>query len=269
MTPEVHSGAAKPRPPRVVMEAAKPKLIVVLTPTLGMFSANWHVAMTQMAYPMNWQRGFIPGRDVVGGQIGQVRNKLVDICFNLEKEKDVRIDYVMWLDDDVLVSKLCLLTLLAHEREVAAGVYFTKSDPAQPLIFPGPSAGTSPFLPDQCFDSWGYAQGLSVVKLDVYREIIAAGIVEKDEYGNWEFYKQPGLGFTPKGDLITGGTEDFHFFDLLNKIGVVPLVDCTKHAFGFHFDAREWTGYPVEQWRAWEKQEPVVWRTKDGDVTWT
>jgi hypothetical protein len=246
----------------------KPKMIIILTPTLGKIDMQWCQTLSNIAYPMNIQRGFIPARDLKGGQIGQLRNKLVDICMKLEVEHDIEIDSVLWLDDDVLMNKLGMLTLLAHDADIAAGVYFSKGNPSFPLIFPGAAAGTTKFQPGKVFESWGYAQGLSVVKFSVYKRIIEAGLVEKDEYGSWSFFKQPDLSINEKGVMTAGGTEDFHFFRLAEQIGIKPIVDCTKHAFGFHHDLRTNIGYPEEQWRQYEKQQPIVWKTPEGEVVW-
>lgn len=245
-----------------------PGLVALLTPTLGTVSMFWHSAVMSLAWPMNCQKAAMPKRDMKGGEIGEVRNRCIQDLLDLEAAGKVQPNYVVWLDDDVIPSPLGILQLLTHDADVAAGVYFTKMEVPEPLIFPGPAAGTTPFRPGKVFRSWGYAQGWSVVKFDVYKRIIRELNIPKDKYGSYQFFKQPDFGFTPEGALVNGGTEDFHFWHLLERIGVKPVVDCTKHGFAFHFDLKAGVGYPKPQWEQWLKGQPLTWETPDGPVTW-
>jgi hypothetical protein len=234
--------------------------IAVLTPTLGIISAWWHTSMLGLVWPTNTGRAPVMAQDMKGNEVGEMRNRLVKICLTMADAQNVELDSILWLDDDVIVSRFALLTLRAHDRDIVAGVYMTKLEPgAEPLIFKGGGAGCDPFIPDEVRETWGYAQGLSLVKTDVYRRMEKDLDLGTDKYGNPSWYKVPEFGMDTHGNLIMGGTEDFHFFKNAEKLGIRPLVDCTKHAFGFHYDLKGKVGYPLPQWKQFVRQEPIVW----------
>ena len=121
------------------------RAIAVLTPTLGTISMWWHTSMTDLVWPMNTGKAFIPALDLKGGQIGQLRNRLVKMALDYEAAQGINVEYIMWVDDDVIISRLAMLTLASHDRDIASGVYFCKGEVGnEPLIFSGPSSGTHP-----------------------------------------------------------------------------------------------------------------------------
>lgn len=234
--------------------------IAILTPTLGSISDWWHSSVTGIVWPTNIGRAPLMSRDMKGGEVGQMRNKMVKIILQMADAQNVELDSIFWLDDDVIVSRFALVTLRAHDVDIAAGVYFTKLDSgADPLIFSGGGAGTMPFRPNEVFESWGYAQGLSLVKADVYRRMQKELDLGEDEYGSPCWYKQPDFAVKRDGSLCLGGTEDFHFFRNAELLGYRPLVDCTKHTFGFHYDLGRKLGFPIPQWSQFIKREPIIW----------
>lgn len=234
--------------------------VAILTPTLGAISDWWHGSMMSLVWPTNTGRAPFMCRDMKGNEVGQMRNKMVKTVMQMADSQNANLEAIFWLDDDVIVSRFALVTLLAHDTDIAAGVYFTKLDSgADPLIFAGGGAGTRPFLPGEVFESWGYAQGLSCVKTDVYRRMRDELDLGEDEYGSPCWYKQPDFSVHDNGSLCLGGTEDFHFFANAEKLGIRPLVDCTKHAFGFHYDLGRKIGFPLPQWAQFVKREPIVW----------
>jgi hypothetical protein len=91
-----------------------------------------------------------------------------------------------------------------------------------------------------------------------------------DKYGHPAWYKVPDFGVTDEGAVVTGGTEDFVFFDRCSKLGYRPLIDCTKHAFGFHIDLATLQAFPREQFDMHCRKQPIVWPAKGdrGEVVW-
>jgi len=248
---------------------AKKSCIAVLTPTLGQVSMWWATCMLDLLWPMNCGKSFIPCQDTHGDQVGEMRNRLVSMALAFEAQQGINLESIAWIDDDVIFNRALILELAQHDCDIASGVYFSKSDPAEPLIFDGPSSGTGKFRPDETFESWGYAQGLSLVKTSVYKRMRDELELEKDKYGLPCWYKQPEFGMNEAGELSLGGTEDFWFFENASKLGIRPLVCCTKLAFGFHYDAKEKFGYPRKQWEQWVRREPIVWPLKEGgEVVW-
>jgi len=247
----------------------KRKAIAVLTPTLGQISMWWTVGLLDLVWPMNTSRAFMPLVDQRGDNIGETRNRLVKMVLDSEQATNVEIEYVMWLDDDVIIQRPVLLALLSHDRDIASGVYFSKTDHAEPLIFSGPGSGSLKFKPDEIFEAWGWSNGLCVIKTAVYKRMMDELDLGVDQYGNPCFYKQPDFGVNEQGNLQLGGTEDFHFFENCSKLGYRPIIDCRKHAFGFHYDAEAKTAYPKPQWQQFLRREPIVWpKPEGGEVVW-
>ncbi len=248
---------------------AKRKCIAVLTPTLGTVSMWWHSAMIDVIWPMNVGKGFMPMIDPHGGEVGEIRNRLVMMALKFEETQGIDLESLMWIDDDVIVSRSIILALASHNRDIVSGVYYSKGDVSEPLIFGGPSSGTLPFQPNKTFEAWGWSQGLSLVRTSVYKRMREELDLGEDKYGHPCWYKQPDFGLDDSGHIILGGTEDFHFFGNASTLGYRPLIDCTKHAFGWHYDLSLKTGYPLVQWNQYLRRENVVWPLPDGsEVAW-
>jgi hypothetical protein len=269
-----------PRPVlRGGIEPAKKASIAVLTPTLGPVHILWHMALLNMIWPMNTGKIIIPFIDRVGGQIGQVRNQLVKQILDYdENNREAIVTHVMWIDDDVIVNPSVMLALLSHNADIAAGVYFGKNDFDHPLMFPSASGGTLKFRPaesledpERCVEVYGWPQGLSLVKTEVYKRMRDELDLPKDEYGNPSWYRQPGFGVEQDGQVVTGGTEDFPFFENCSLLGYRAIVDQCKHAFGWHFSMAEKCAYPKLQWEMCLRKEPIVWPAKGDrkEVVWS
>lgn len=250
--------------------AKRQEVIPVLTPTMGVASFWYFTSILGMVWPMNCGKAVIPTMDRKGGEIAQMRNRLVSMMLTTHETGLANVTYVMWIDDDVVVHPWVIPQLVQHERDIVSGVYFSKGDVSEPLIFDGPSAGTGKFIPEQTRESWGWAQGLSLVKLDVYRRMRDELDLEKDEYGVPMWYESPMTQALKNGNFHSPGTEDFPFFDKCNKLGYTCLQDMSQRAFGFHFDIKAGIGYPQKQWEQFERREPVVWpATKHSEeVVW-
>lgn len=252
------------------------KLIALCTPTLGTVSMWWHNATMNLMWPMNIGKGIVPVVDQVGGEIAECRNRCVQIALAHEKA-GVELEAIFWLDDDVLVMPVCLLALAQHFPKpgegghlIVSGCYFCKGEYPEPLIFPGACQGTGRFVPDSVKEVWGWAQGLSLVHPSVYKRMEAELPLGKDKYGNPAWYALPEFEVGPEGGVTTGGTEDFRFFKNADLLGIKCLQDCTKHAFGFHWDEANKTAYPKEQWQQWLNRQPITWTKPDGTVvTWS
>jgi hypothetical protein len=165
----------------------KVKAIVLCTPSLGAVSLWWTRQIAELMWPLNLGHRVCFARDAVGGEIAETRNLIVQQCLDMESES-VEIDSLFWVDDDVLVSRAALVSLYAHHRPIVSGVYFTKSEPGLPLLFPGRLQGTLPFVPDKTIEVWGHGMGLCLVKAEVYRRMLAEGL-PLDKYGRPEWYK--------------------------------------------------------------------------------
>jgi hypothetical protein len=274
----IRNEVAKRRPQGVPVGARQN--IVVCTPTRGMVSMWWHTSICDLVFPMNTGKALIPGLDRNGGEIAEIRNRLVTMAKGMETDQN-KVHSILWLDDDVIFYPSVLLALAAHDRDVVSGVYFCKGQSSQPLLFGGPCCGTLPYKPatnehDGCegcpectMEAWGWSNGLSLVKMDVYRRMEAELELGKDKYGCPLWY-EPSTLKVENGNLTMNGTEDFPFFEKVAKIGVRPLIDLRQAAFGFHYDHGADVGYPKPQWENFIRREPVLWPAKGErqEVVW-
>lgn len=244
-----------------------PHMICVCTPSLGAVPIFWARAMAEMMKVNNTAMRFNPVLDTKGDEIAECRNKAVAECLELERKHNVHVSHFFWVDDDVIPTRAALLQLYSRQRPIVSGVYFTKCTPGLPLIYPGRAQGVAEFVPDEAIEAWGHGMGLCLVQADVYRKMLAAGL-PLDKYGRPGWYKTNREYTVQDAMLDCGGTEDLHFLNRAGELGYTPLVDCTKHAFGWHFDMARQKGYPEKQFGQWSAGKPVVWETSRGTFTW-
>jgi len=260
---------------------AKKQIIALCTPTLGMASFWWFGGVMHQLWPMNTTKAVLPMLDKVGRKTGipeiaELRNRCVQTMLALENEHTT-VEGIFWLDDDVIVGPSALCALLRHEADIVSGVYFCKGDLPQPLLFGGPSSGTVPFIPcakdegpGSTMPIWGWAQGLSYTRMEVYKRVRDELDIGTDKYGAPLWY-EPNTFKVVNGQVMQGGTEDFPFFEKVARLGYQPIVDLTHHAFGYHYDAANDIGYPKAQWEQWSNRLPVVWpanRHRKEEVVW-
>lgn len=245
------------------------QFIAIATPSLGQVSIQWSRAFRSLGFPLNVGEVNDFVIDSVGGEIAECRNQCVARAMAFEKP-DCEVSHVFWIDDDVLFTYRALLTLYYHRRDIASGVYFTKCEPSEPLIFPGRGCGTTQFIPNQTFETWGHGMGLTLIRTEVYRRMATELNLPKDKYGHTEWYKTTGFEHSKVEEDVRwlGGTEDLYFLDNAGKMGIKPLVDTSMGAFGWHYDRHSGKGYPVKQWNQYVLGQPIVWPTPDGDVIW-
>ncbi len=251
------------------MKPPRKKFIALATPTLGSVSIEWASTLRALAFPLNTGYVNFFTIDVAGGEIAETRNRCVQLALDYETA-DCEVSHILWLDDDVIASRMALLRLLSHNTDIASGVYFTKCDPAEPLIFPGRGCGTTPFVPDQVFETWGCGMGICLVRTEVYRRMAREIDLGRDRYGRPAWYRTTGAEHATfeDGVLWMGGTEDLAMLNLAGSIGYRPVVDTSRLCFGWHYDAANRKGYPREQWQQRMTGQPIVWPTPDGPVTW-
>ncbi len=256
---------------RVGVPPKSQNVIAVLTPTLGYASFWYFTGILSLVWPMNTGKGVLPCTDHKGGEIAEMRNRLVQMMLAADELGPARVSHVMWIDDDVVVHPAAMLALCSRDADIASGTYFSKHDFSEPLIFDGPSNGTGPFIPGQTRESWGWSQGLSLVKLDVYKRMRDEFNLEKDRYGCPMWYEPQMYQAMKAQDFTAPGTEDFPFFDKANKLGYVCVQDMTREAFAFHYDLGGDQGYPKPQWEQFKRREPVVWpaTANHPEVVWS
>lgn len=218
----------------------------------------WTRQLLNLSWPLNMGKRVDFVRDSQGGEIAECRNFLVWKNLNLAAKNGLEIDSFFWVDDDVLVTSGALLQLYNHHLPMVSGVYFTKQELCEPLIFPSKGGGTLKFVPNQLVEVWAHGMGLTLVKAEVYQQMLDKGL-PLDKYGKPEWYKTEDE-YKLNGTVLEGaGTEDLYFCDQAGKLGIKTFVDTGKWTFGFHFDYKTNKGYPSPQFAQFEKDEAVTW----------
>lgn len=221
--------------------------------------------MMELMWPLNTGRISV---FVVGKPVAEARNEAVTRALAFENNER-EVSQIFWVDDDVLIARTALIKLYQHYAPIVSGVYFSKGDVSEPLIFPGRGCGSLPYIPDQVIETWGHGSGLTLINTDVYRKMQKELNLPLDKFGNVEWYKTP---IEPNYDgtvLWCGGTEDLFFCENARKLGYKSIVDCTSDAFGWHFDRATGKGFPRQQFNAGKTGQPIVWNTPDGPKEWS
>ncbi|MDO8515209.1 MAG: hypothetical protein Q7S14_01790 [bacterium] len=141
--------------------------VVIGIPSRGMLSTHFLPPLLKQSMPINI---FVEYCFVIGKEVGLARNELV------EKSLKLNADYLLFIDDDVIIPQDAvarLINLVDEGRDIVAGVYYSKQIPPQPLIFKGIGTG--------CFSNWkvgeilenvsGVGMGLTIIKTDVFRKL--------------------------------------------------------------------------------------------------
>ncbi len=245
----------------------KTRIIAVCIPTLGLLHVNWVAAFMELIWPLNTGKAQL---FVTGKSVAEARNETVARALSIENE-DREVTHLFWIDDDVIIPRTALLQLLRHRRSIASGVYFTRAELGEPLIFPNAGGGTLEFIPDRAFEVWGHGMGLTLVETEVYRKMQQELDLGTDQFGYPAWYRTTGGEDckVEKQILDSGGTEDLYFLDRAGKIGFTGFVDCTANAFGWHHERKSNKGYPEKQYKQMKKGQPIVWETSEGTITWT
>ena len=192
----------------------------------------------------------------VGWEVGEARNSFVADVFRLYPDAED----VFFLDDDVLVHPECLRQLRKANKPIVSGVYFLKEPCGEAIIFGKPGTGTIPYRPSTGLIGpplvWGVPAGLLLVKTTVFRDMLDKLDLGIDSRGNPKWFETSGHG---PGEIRR--TEDIYFCQQAKKAGYDLWVDTDVYAFGWHYDANQHQGYPVEQWNQYIACKPVTWKT--------
>jgi hypothetical protein len=244
----------------------KKVLIAFCIPSRGTVSLAFAQSLRGIVLPMNTAAFMCSSIDEAGGEIAEGRN------FCVQNALQRGATHLFWLDDDVCPEERSLIALHRHNADIATGVYFTKHELSEPLIFPSKGGGTAPFMAEGTTEAWATGMGLALIKSDVYRRMLKEIPLPKDKYGRAEFYKTvtPEEATLDAADRTVnfGSTEDFYFFGLCAKLGYKILVDMSNWTFGWHVDPKTFQGYPAAQYKQFTSGNPITWETPEGIKTW-
>ncbi len=194
--------------------------LLMVTPTRGLIRIEWHSAVRGMIVPPNHSmvsmvqhiNAFYPTRfSVADAQNLAVREAI---------ERD--FEWLIFLEDDVLPPVDMLLRLDHYVRNgppVVSGLYYTKANPSQPLIYRG--RGTGPYLDFKMGEQvWcdGLPMGCCLIHMGLLRamwEDAQPYQVAGSPHHTREVFVSPARAWvSPTGDVnVTTGTSDLEWCD--------------------------------------------------------
>ena len=203
------------------------KRLLISTPTEGLIRFEWAHARHGQVIPVNWEAsGFDLNYVVCGYSIEDAYNVITKTA--LERN----MEWLVIVEDDVLIPPDCFLRLadyiLDGKIPVVSGLYYTKSEPAIPLLFRGRGNGA--------FNNWTLGDKVWVDGLPMGCLLIHTSILQWFWDNNAEEYRLPDgqitrrVFETPKkiwydpeagGVQRQEGTQDLHFFDRLIEHDVI------------------------------------------------
>lgn len=167
---------------------------VILAPTRG--EIHWKVvqAWQNLMPTMNQKRAFL---FAAGHEVGYAYNTMIQNVLNnpeLQKWK-----YIFTLEDDNLpppnALQLLIETIEAGHYDAVSGIYFTKGDYNMPMAYGNPdkyrATGELDFVPRNVVEALqngnvmevnGIAQGCSLYRMDLFRDIAAPWFVTMNEW---------------------------------------------------------------------------------------
>lgn len=132
----------EPNPPVISVEDSGwefQKRILLGIPMTGLIRAEWHLHFLGLVIPCNWAHGTYAH---IFDHYSPIRFLVAD-ARNLIAQRAVEFNYewLLFIDHDVLMPPNAYIILNEYMRDakipIVGGLYFTKSTPAEPLIYRG------------------------------------------------------------------------------------------------------------------------------------
>lgn len=129
----------------------------------------------------------------------------------IENAKDIKCDYVLWLDSDMMFPSTTALRLLAHNKDVVACNYMKRSKPLKTVAYTDLRNWDSwlPLEPkDDLIKVEGVGMGCMLMKTEIFGSL-----------------QKPYFEFTYKGDTQDWYGEDFMLLTKLRLNGFNVYID--------------------------------------------
>jgi len=211
--------------------------ILIGTPTLGNIRMEWSLARYGQIIPTNWSQitmmQYLATYAPIQYQVADAQNLIVKEFI----EKD--FEWLFLHEDDVILPVDCFLRLNAHIRSeknpIISGLYFTKSIPAEPMIYRG--RGNSYFTKWK-YGDYVYADGVPTGCLLVHQSVLKEMWKDAPEY-TYQGVKMKKVFETPRDmyfDPLTGqwnsttGTSDLDWCTRIIEGNYLEKAGWTKHA---------------------------------------
>jgi len=213
--------------------------VIVATPTLGNIRYEWAACRWGQLMPTNWSAvfftQFMGGYATLGYTVADAQNLIVQQALSLGME------WLLLIEDDVLIPPDAMIRfgeyITAESHPIVSGLYFTKSNPCEPLIYRG--RGNGPFYDWKLHDKVyvdGVPTGILLIHCGVLRKMWDDAKEYQIPYGNRmvtrEVFVQPSrIAYDPETASVNAvnGTTDLEW--------------CTRVIEGDYIRKAGWTEY--------------------------
>lgn len=194
--------------------------LVLAVPSSGRFvPIEWSVALLSLQIPMNMGFAQLLSRN---RNRGEGRNGLV------EEARKMGAEYLFFLDDDTVIPPNTLLALIKElesdpDAMVCGGIYTSKTNPAQPLVFKEQDGGTHwRWRFGDVFPCWGLGTGCMMIRMSVFDQI------EKPYFKDIVWDENQGVpedpDMVPENVVAYTMTDDLYFCSKLAQKGLKVLA---------------------------------------------
>jgi hypothetical protein len=187
------------------MWEVKPLKLSILVPTRDTVHSQFAYSITQL-FNTTREAGidaylFFDSSTILLNQ----RNNLI------KKAKEVKSDYVLWIDSDMMFSSTTALRLLEHNKDIVACNYMRRSKPLKTVAYTDLNDWDSwvPMVPqNELIKVQGVGMGCMLMKLDMFDKL-----------------EKPYFEFQYKENTEDYFGEDFILLDKLRKLGYEVFID--------------------------------------------
>jgi hypothetical protein len=197
---------------------------ICIIPTRGVVSARVLQSWWAMMTPMNQKfiRTFVVGMEVGAAYTQAIEQIIANPILRTWK-------YIMTLEEDNVPPPDGLLKLYEsmEEYDVVGGLYWTKGENGQPMIYGDPKSKEMSFIPqvpipETVQECNGLGMGFNLYKLDIFRD----PRVPRPYFKTLQEFT-PGVG-------VRGYSQDLYFYENIRKLGYKVACD-TRIKVG-HYD---------------------------------
>ena len=221
-----HNKSTKKSKDRILKgKAYKDLSTICVIPTRGMISAKVVQSWWSLMTPMNQKflRMF-----VIGMEVGDAYNSAVESIMNHPELS--KWTYLLTLEEDNMPPPDGLLKLYEsmEKFDVVGGLYWTKGEGGQPMIYGDPKSMPMNFIPqppklETVQEACGLGMGFNLFKLSIFND----KKLTKPWFKTLQEYT-PGVG-------IKGYSQDLYFYEKIRKLGY--RVACDTRVKVGHFDS--------------------------------
>ncbi|MCG3770263.1 MAG: D-inositol-3-phosphate glycosyltransferase [Nitrosomonadaceae bacterium] len=174
---------------------------------------------------------------MMGDEYARGRNGVLEQVVQAEQNEGIHIDYLFWLDDDIVAPPTCIQTLMEKNVPIASGLYFMRKEPHLPVAY---YTSGDPDLKNKFWNIDSYldnttvevdavGQGCVLIKREVYNAM------KRPYYAWWPVDRTPEQIITllegsmqqPAVLSIDDNTlgEDLYFFTRCRQLGYKIMLD--------------------------------------------